>query len=147
MEPGLYGTPDGLTADGLLLYLQTRMNGLDDQINTIFQKQQDIEKIRKLLADMQNELNRLNDDEGNTELQGAVASGTESSQPMMEDPTDRFRCTSSPYKSKLETEVKKKFDAAKAEAKAAAKTGESRDGSGSEGGGVREQAERGLGRN
>ena len=52
---------NGLSAEGLLLYLQTRLNGLDEQINGIFKKMQDMEKIRKLLNQMQNELNQLCD--------------------------------------------------------------------------------------
>ena len=70
LEAGMYGTPDGLTAEGLMLYLQTRMNGLDQQINDIFQKQQDIEKVRKLLGEMQTVLNQLNDNESVQDLQG-----------------------------------------------------------------------------
>ena len=38
--------PNALTAEGLMLYLETRMNGLDEQINAAFDKQKKIEGIR-----------------------------------------------------------------------------------------------------
>jgi len=70
LDGSLDGLPEGLTAEGLLLFLQTRMNGLDEQINGIFKKMQDMEKVRKLLNQMQNELNQLDDDNTKKGCQG-----------------------------------------------------------------------------
>lgn len=63
------GTPEGLSAEGLLLYLQTRMQNLDGQVNGIFDKMQNVEKLRKLLTEMQTELNKLSDDQAEKNLQ------------------------------------------------------------------------------
>lgn len=65
----LDGAPEGLSAEGLLLYLQTRMQNLDGQVNGIFDKMQNVEKLRKLLTEMQTELNKLSDDQAETDLQ------------------------------------------------------------------------------
>lgn len=54
--------PSALTAEGLMLYLETRLNGLDEQINGIFAKQQKIEALRKQLGNIQAALAGLNDD-------------------------------------------------------------------------------------
>ncbi|MCL2824916.1 MAG: hypothetical protein FWD57_13085, partial [Polyangiaceae bacterium] len=72
---GVWAGTEGLSAEGLILYLQTRMNGLDEQINAIFKKMQDMEKIRKLLNTIQNELNQLNDDTTNKDAQGTKHEG------------------------------------------------------------------------
>jgi hypothetical protein len=58
-------TPEGLTPEGLMIYLQTRLGGLDDQINGIFEKQKKIEAIRKELSAIQRELDRLKTDPNN----------------------------------------------------------------------------------
>ena len=72
---GVLAGGQGLSAEGLVLYLQTRMNGLDEQINGIFQKMQNMEKIRKLINTMQNELNQLNDDTTDKKLMGEQHDG------------------------------------------------------------------------
>jgi hypothetical protein len=46
------GYDGGLTPDALLIYLSTRMEGLEDQINAIFSEQQRADKLRSLLNDM-----------------------------------------------------------------------------------------------
>lgn len=71
----IFSGTTGLTAEGLILYLQTRMNSLDEQINAIFSKMQDMEKIRKLVNNMQNELNSLNDDTSKKDIQGTQHTG------------------------------------------------------------------------
>jgi nitrogen regulatory protein PII-like uncharacterized protein len=58
----LDGNPNALTSEGLMLYLQTRLDGLDEQINAVFKKQKDIENIRKALMKIQNTLETLDDD-------------------------------------------------------------------------------------
>lgn len=58
-------TPDGLSPEGLMIYLQTRLTSLDDQINRTFEKQKKIEAIRKELNAIQRELDRLKTDPNN----------------------------------------------------------------------------------
>jgi hypothetical protein len=58
-------TPEGLSPEGLMIYLQTRLGSLDDQINGIFEKQKKIEAIRKELNAIQGELDRLKTDPNN----------------------------------------------------------------------------------
>lgn len=58
-----------LTAEGLMLYLQSRLDGLDAQIDAVFQKQKNIEAVRKALMKIQTELDKLNDNKGDTKLQ------------------------------------------------------------------------------
>jgi hypothetical protein len=50
---GEFTIPDGLSADGMLVYLQTRLGSIDSQIEELFVKQQKIEGMRKALADIQ----------------------------------------------------------------------------------------------
>jgi hypothetical protein len=57
--------PEGLSPEGLMIYLQTRMTGLDDQIDRIFEKQKKIEAIRKELQAIQIELDRVTTDPNN----------------------------------------------------------------------------------
>lgn len=66
---------DGLSAEGLLMYLETRMRDLDGQVNGVFSKMQDVEKLRKHLMELQNELNCLNDDTGEDDV--LTASGSQ----------------------------------------------------------------------
>ena len=65
---------DGLSAEGLLMYLETRMRDLDGQVNGVFSKMQDVEKLRKHLMELQNELNCLNDDTGEDDVLPASGS-------------------------------------------------------------------------
>lgn len=44
---------DGLTPEGLLFYLQSRLGGLDAEINEAFAKQQQSQKLRSALLDIQ----------------------------------------------------------------------------------------------
>ena len=55
----------GLTGEALLMYLQTRLEGLDSQIEARFAKQQKIEQMRKALNKMQTTLSNQNDDTTN----------------------------------------------------------------------------------
>jgi hypothetical protein len=57
--------PEGLSPEGLMIYLQTRLTSLDDQINRIFEKQRKIEAIRKELNAIQLELDKLKTDPNN----------------------------------------------------------------------------------
>jgi hypothetical protein len=57
-------SPGHLTADGLMLYMQTRLTGIDEQIEAAFQKQKDIEALRKILGDLNSALSGLDGDEG-----------------------------------------------------------------------------------
>lgn len=57
-------SPDALTAEGLMLYLETRLNGLDEQINAVFTKQKKIEAIRKELMNLQNALANMSEEKG-----------------------------------------------------------------------------------
>ncbi len=70
--PSLIDTsnPNALTSEGLMMYLQTRLTGLDDQINGVFQKQKNIEGVRKALMKIQNELEKLEDDKAKKGLVG-----------------------------------------------------------------------------
>lgn len=53
-----------LTPESLMFYLQTRLSGLDDQIQGVFAKQQSIEKVRKNIADIQRILSEIKQDVG-----------------------------------------------------------------------------------
>jgi hypothetical protein len=57
-------SPTALTAEGLMFYLQTRLTGLDDQINAVFDKQKRIEAIRKELGKFQAALAGLKEENG-----------------------------------------------------------------------------------
>jgi hypothetical protein len=57
--------PEGLSREGLMIYLQTRLTSLDDQIDRIFEKQRKVEAIRKELNAIQLELDKLKTDPNN----------------------------------------------------------------------------------
>jgi len=67
--------PGALTPDALMIYLQTRLESVDNQINQIFDQQQKMEKIRSLLNKIQDELNKLNDKADQDQLQGTQHGG------------------------------------------------------------------------
>ncbi|MCU0691927.1 MAG: hypothetical protein MUF54_11035 [Polyangiaceae bacterium] len=50
-----------LTPESLMMYLQSRMQSVDDQINELFERQQKSEAIRSKLRDLTNELGKLDD--------------------------------------------------------------------------------------
>ena len=50
----------GLTPDALLVYLSSRLGGLEDQINAYFAEQQRADKLRSLLNEMKSAISRLN---------------------------------------------------------------------------------------
>lgn len=52
-------TSGGLTADGMMIYLQTRLGGIDEQIEAAFEKQKGIEALRGKLMDLQNSIAAL----------------------------------------------------------------------------------------
>ena len=70
------GYPGALTPDALMIYLQTRLEGLDGQINDIFDQQQKFEKLRGLLSKIRNELNQLDDQGDPNALKGEAHAGT-----------------------------------------------------------------------
>lgn len=61
---GAYGYPEGLTPDALMVYLSTRMSGLDEQIDTIFSSQQKADAVRQVLNQIKALLNQLNTKDG-----------------------------------------------------------------------------------
>ncbi len=50
-----------LSPDGLMIYLSTRLNGLDDQINSFFNTEQRQADVQKALRDIQTELAKLDE--------------------------------------------------------------------------------------
>jgi len=50
-----------LSPEGLLLYLQTRLNGLDSRIDEVFQKQQYNERMRNNILELQKTLSMLDE--------------------------------------------------------------------------------------
>jgi hypothetical protein len=61
-------SPDHLTPDGMVIYLQTRLGSLDDQINTIMNKQKASESARKALQAIQNEMANVGEEGGTVNL-------------------------------------------------------------------------------
>jgi hypothetical protein len=59
-----YVSPEGLTPDALMVYLSTRMNGLDAQIDDIFASQQKNDAVRQVLNRIKALLNQLNETDG-----------------------------------------------------------------------------------
>lgn len=57
-----YGYEESLTPEGLMLYLSDRLNGLDDQVNVIFAKQEATEAARSALRKITQELSNLKDE-------------------------------------------------------------------------------------
>lgn len=55
---------ESLTPEGMMLYLSTRMNEVDGEINKLFDKQKASQEIRKALGEIQDELGKLKDDDG-----------------------------------------------------------------------------------
>jgi chaperonin cofactor prefoldin len=52
---------NNLSPDALMVYLSTRLNGLDDQINAIFNTQQNQQKVQSALSKIKAELEKLDD--------------------------------------------------------------------------------------
>ena len=63
---------NALTGEGMMMYLSARLSSLDDQINGVFQKQKNIEGVRKALMKIQNELDKLDDDKGKKNIKAAI---------------------------------------------------------------------------
>lgn len=61
-------SPDHLTADGMMIYLQSRLGGLDEQIGAIMDKQKASETARKALQHVQNELAKVGEEGGDVNL-------------------------------------------------------------------------------
>ena len=62
-----------LTADGLMFYLQSRLDSVDSQIDEIFEKQQKTEKIRSHISDINTEVAKLEwNDDGSLKSKGAI---------------------------------------------------------------------------
>jgi hypothetical protein len=55
---------ESLTPEGMMLYLSTRMNEVDGEIDKLFDKQKASQEIRKALGTIQTELSKLNEDGG-----------------------------------------------------------------------------------
>lgn len=53
---------ESLTPEGMMLYLSTRMEEVDGQINGLFDKQKTSQEIRKEIGTIQNELGKLNEE-------------------------------------------------------------------------------------
>jgi hypothetical protein len=61
-----------LTPEGLMLYLQSRLDDVDTQINGLFKKQQDVSRIREDLNAIQQALQTLENDPAKKDALGAV---------------------------------------------------------------------------
>jgi len=61
-----------LTPEGLMLYLESRLDDVDTQINGLFKKQQDISRIRDDLNAIQKALQTLENDPAKKDAQGAL---------------------------------------------------------------------------
>lgn len=68
VDTSYVASPDQLGPEALIMYLQTRLDSLDSQINSIFEKQKKIEGIRKALGEINNALAELDDDTSNKNL-------------------------------------------------------------------------------
>jgi hypothetical protein len=55
---------ESLTPEGMMLYLSTRMDEVDGEINKLFDKQKASQEIRKALGTIQTELGKLKEDGG-----------------------------------------------------------------------------------
>lgn len=62
---------ESLTPEGMMLYLSTRMEEVDGEINKLFDKQKASQDIRKALGEIQNELGKLKDDDGLLTMPGS----------------------------------------------------------------------------
>lgn len=77
-----------LSPDALMVYLSTRLNGLDDQIDAIFNTEQKQQKVQSALSKIQAELGRLDDSsDPNTLLTMPAADGTTTSGSTTSPPT------------------------------------------------------------
>ena len=67
-------SPDHLTPDGMVIYLQSRLGSLDEQINTIMNKQNASEGARKALQSIQNEMANVSEEGGTVNVAAFVKS-------------------------------------------------------------------------
>src|SRR4029434_6453362 len=58
--------PRSLTADSLLIYLQSRLAHLDTRVNEIFGKQQRLQHVHDELMEIQKDLDNLDEENGGT---------------------------------------------------------------------------------
>lgn len=76
-----YGTiafdQESLTPEGMMLYLSTRMNEVDGEINKLFDKQKASQEIRQALGTIQTELGKLKEDPGLLSMPGDGAGPSE----------------------------------------------------------------------
>ena len=75
--------PGALTPDGLMIYLQTRLEGLDQQISLVFDHQQKMDSVRSLLNKLQTELNKLNGEGDRDALQGTQTNAPDPNQVLL----------------------------------------------------------------
>ncbi len=71
IDTGYTMTPDQLGPEALIMYLETRLNSLDSQIDEIFKKQKTIEAVRKAMGQITNALAKLEDDTSDDNLKGS----------------------------------------------------------------------------
>jgi hypothetical protein len=69
--PGGADAATNLTPEALMIYLQTRLGGLDEQINLMFKKQQNMNRIRQDLNAIQKALQSLKNDPADKNAQGS----------------------------------------------------------------------------
>jgi hypothetical protein len=84
--PGSTEAAVNLTPEGLMLYLQSRLDDVDTQINGLFKKQQDVSRIREDLNAIQQALQTLENDPAKKDAQGAL--DTDSNQNGKIDPSE-----------------------------------------------------------
>lgn len=70
VDTGYTMTPDQLGPEALIMYLETRLNSIDSQIDEIFKKQKNIEAVRKAMGQITNALAKLEDDTSDKSLKG-----------------------------------------------------------------------------
>jgi hypothetical protein len=68
-----YSYQNALTPDALMIYLSTRLGGVDDQIQAIFKEQQEADKVRQLVNELKRSLNELNVDTNEDKVIPAAA--------------------------------------------------------------------------
>lgn len=92
-------SPNHLTPDEMLVYLQTRLTNLDDQLSAIMDKQKKSEAVRKALQACQNETANLGDEGGKVNVAPyadalndiAQSAGTENAAKVLEQYPDEVR--------------------------------------------------------
>ena len=92
----------GLTPDAILVYLSTRLGGLEDQINDIFSRQQQTDKLRSLLNDMKHAIGTLETHAEDTD--GEIAGGQDVVDRLLAD-IDAIRALDPGLAAKIESDL------------------------------------------